>query len=202
MPTPKTHSRLKKHSLVVYHLHGQTVQFMVWTKGKQNSGLVNVVSESCPFICKNQLYLPKNGLEGLKLVSKIALRKWNMNFRLEHSIQKNRTTFSDVPLLPEFSTGMNQKVVFHLLSDWIFQEICVSGKQPSKTQKHLLTPTDGQEVTCVSHRGENKLTGSNPTLQASQNQSSVGESVSLLFPESLSSSLIPQQPGKLYKTSV
>ena len=53
MPTPKTHSRLKRHSLVVYHLHGQTVQFMVWTKGKQNSGQVNVVSESCPFICKN-----------------------------------------------------------------------------------------------------------------------------------------------------
>ena len=143
MTTPKTHSRLKRHSLVVYHLHGQTVQFMVCTKGKQNSGLVNVVSESCPFICKNQLYLPKNGLEGLKLVSKIALRKMNMNFRLEHSIQKNRTTFSDVLLLPEFSTGMNQKVVFHLLSDWIFQEICVSGKKPPKTTK---TSSDSHQM--------------------------------------------------------
>jgi len=35
------------------------------------------------------------------------------------------------------------------------------------------------------------LTGCTPVLQASQNHSSVGESVSLLLPESLSSSLIP-----------
>ena len=45
----------------------------------------------------NQFNLPKN--EGLKLVSKMALKKWNTNFRLEYSIRKNRTTFSDVPLL-------------------------------------------------------------------------------------------------------
>ena len=91
----------------------------------------------------------------------------------------------------KFSTGITQKVVFHLLSTWIFQKICVRGKQPSKTQKHPLTPTrwSGSYMQVVP--GENKLTGSNPTLQASQNQSSVGESVSLLFPESLSSSLIP-----------
>ena len=91
----------------------------------------------------------------------------------------------------KFSTGMTQKVVFHLLSNWIFQEICVSGKQPSKTQKHPLTPSRRSGSYMCVPPGENKLTGSNPTLQASQNQSSVGESVSLLFPESLSSSLIP-----------
>ena len=28
-------------------------------------------------------------------------KKWNMNFCLEDSVRKNRTTFSDVPLLPE-----------------------------------------------------------------------------------------------------
>ena len=52
-------------------------------------------------ICSNQFHLPKNGCEGLKLVSKMALKEWNTNFRLEYSIRKNRTTFSDVLLLPE-----------------------------------------------------------------------------------------------------
>ena len=48
-----------------------------------------------------QLHLPKYGREGLKLVSKMGFKKWNTNFRLEHSDRENRTTFSDVPLLPE-----------------------------------------------------------------------------------------------------
>ena len=28
----------------------------------------------------------------------MALKKWNTNFRLEHSVRKNRTTFLDFPL--------------------------------------------------------------------------------------------------------
>ena len=52
-------------------------------------------------ICTNQFHLPENGREGPKLISKMALKKWNSNFRLEYSIRKNRTTFSDVPLLLE-----------------------------------------------------------------------------------------------------
>ena len=36
--------------------------------------------------------------ESLKLVPKMALKKWNTNFRLEHSVRKNRTTFLDFPL--------------------------------------------------------------------------------------------------------
>ena len=38
-----------------------------------------------------------------------------------------RTSFSDVPLLPE----ANRRIVFNLLSDWIFRERFVNGKQPS-----------------------------------------------------------------------
>ena len=38
--------------------------------------------------------LPK----GLKLISKMALKKWNTNFCVEYSTPKNRTTFSDVPI--------------------------------------------------------------------------------------------------------
>ena len=56
--------------------------------------------------CRNRVYhlelhLPKYGREGLKLVSKMAFKKWNTNFCLEHSDRENRTTFSDVPLLPK-----------------------------------------------------------------------------------------------------
>ena len=50
-------------------------------------------------ICTNPFHFPKNGRDGLKLVSKMALKKWNTNFRLESSVRKCRPTFSDVPLL-------------------------------------------------------------------------------------------------------
>ena len=53
-------------------------------------------------ICKTQFHLPKNDREGLNPVSKMALKKRNTNFRLEYSVQKNRTTFSGFPsLLPD-----------------------------------------------------------------------------------------------------
>ena len=51
--------------------------------------------------CTNHFHLPENDREGLILVSKMALKKWNTNFCLQHSVRKNRTTFSDVPLPPE-----------------------------------------------------------------------------------------------------
>ena len=71
----------------------------------------------------------KNGREGLNPVSKMALTKWDAKFRLEYSVRKNRTTFSDVPLLPEIFSGTTQKVVRHLLSKRIFWKILVNGKQ-------------------------------------------------------------------------
>ena len=42
--------------------------------------------------------------ESPKLVLKMALKKWNTNFHLEHFVQKDRTTFSDVRLLLKQST--------------------------------------------------------------------------------------------------
>ena len=60
-------------------------------------------------------------MEGLKLLSKIALKKWNTNFRLEHSERKNRTTYSEILRLPE-------------ISNWIFRNqnsLFVNGKQPT-----------------------------------------------------------------------
>ena len=49
--------------------------------------------------------------------------------------KKNRTIFSDVPLLPRrFSAGMTQKVEFHLLPNRIFRKLFVNGKQPWLTR--------------------------------------------------------------------
>ena len=83
--------------MVVYHLHGQTSRFMVWLNGSQSSGLVNFVPSiafTISTIRTNQFHLPKNGREGLKLVSRMALKKWTTNFRLKYSIRKNRTNVS------------------------------------------------------------------------------------------------------------
>ena len=83
-------------AIVVYHLHWQTCRSMVLANGTQNSGLENFVPESClPFEQISSIYRKTTA------VSKMALKKWNTNFRLEHSVRKNRTTFSNVPLVTE-----------------------------------------------------------------------------------------------------
>ena len=83
----------------------------------------------------NQFHLPKKECKGLKLVSNMALEKWNLytNVFLDHSVRKKkkRTIFSDAPLLQwRFSAGMTQKVEFHLLPNRIFGKLFVKGKQP------------------------------------------------------------------------
>ena len=85
-------------------------------------------------ICTDQFSFPKNGRESLKLVSKIGLNKWNINFPLEHSDQKikiiiiikNRTTISDVPLLITESLLRNEQflLVFHIHWPPGISEIC------------------------------------------------------------------------------
>ena len=54
-------------------------------------------------------HLPENDREGLKLVSKMTLKKLNTNFCLEYPVRKNRTTFTDVPLLLEIFRWNDQK---------------------------------------------------------------------------------------------
>ena len=96
---------------VVYHLHGQTGGFMVWVNGSQSSGLVNFVPESpLPFVQISSNYRKKSR-EGLKLVSKMALKEWNTNFRLEYSIWKNRTNFCRCSVAPgNFPLGRPKKL--------------------------------------------------------------------------------------------
>ena len=47
--------------------------------------------------------------EDLNPVSKMAFNKLNMDFCWEYTVQKNRTTFPDVPLLPEISRWNDPK---------------------------------------------------------------------------------------------
>ena len=88
-------------SMLVYHLHGQTGWSMVWANEMHNSGLVNFILElHSPFVQITSI-IPKNDSEGLKLVSKLALKKWNINFVLEYFVRQKGKTFSDVLLLLE-----------------------------------------------------------------------------------------------------
>ena len=99
-PPPGLHSlsslREGTLAIVVYHLHWQTGRSTVLANCTQNSGLENFVPESrLPFVQISSIYRKTT------VISNMALKKWNTNFRLEHSVRKNRTTFSNVPLLSE-----------------------------------------------------------------------------------------------------
>ena len=89
-------------TLVVYFLHtGQTGWFTVWANGEQNSGKVNFVADSSlPFVQISFIYR-KTAAKAWNWYQRWLWSKWNTNFRLEHSVLKNRTAFSEVPLLPE-----------------------------------------------------------------------------------------------------
>ena len=117
-------------ALIACHLHGQTSRSTVWANGTQNSGLVISSRNRVYYLYKSVFHFPKNDREGVKMVSKMTLKKWNTNFRLEHFVRKNRTTFSDVPLLSEIChwNDPTQKVVFHL-TNRIFRKLFVNGKQ-------------------------------------------------------------------------
>ena len=79
------------------YIHNGCLPFKLANRSVHGLGKWFVPELPLPLFCTNQFQLPKNGRKGLKLVSKMALKKWNTNFRL--SARKNRTTFSDVPLL-------------------------------------------------------------------------------------------------------
>ena len=49
----------------------------------------------------NQFQLPKNGGKVNWYIKRMAFKKWNTNFRLEHSVRKNWTSYRDVPLFRE-----------------------------------------------------------------------------------------------------
>ena len=96
----------------------------------QNLGLVNFVPESCLLFVQISFIFRKMTAKAWRWCQRWLWKKWNTNFRLEHFVRKNRTTFSDVPLLSEIChwNDPTQKVVFHL-TNRIFRKLFVNGKQ-------------------------------------------------------------------------
>ena len=101
---------------------GKTDWFTVWANGKQHSGVYYLH------------VLPKNGCEGLKLVSKMALKKCNMNFRLEQEKQV-WTTFSDVDSL--FALMQHYPRSKFYLSTELFWKRFLNSKQPLIVLQYL-----------------------------------------------------------------
>ena len=112
--------------------HGQTDRFTVWANGKRNSGLVNFIPESrLSFvqIISTTKKRSKKRPRSLKLLSKTALKKWNTNFRLEHSVRKKY-----VPLLPEIFRWNDPKSSVPFTFQPGFPEtFCECGKRPQCT---------------------------------------------------------------------
>ena len=104
-------------------------------------------------ICRNQFHLPQNGCKGLKLVTKMVLKKWNTNFCLKYFNWKNRTTFSHVLLLPEifhrnnpkklgsiyFPTGLSRNVLYVIYNHcYINKNLHSSGSELPAVETHLI----------------------------------------------------------------
>ena len=69
-------------------------------------------------ICTSQFYLPNNGRESPKLVSKMTLMKRNTTFLLKNILSgKTGLPFHMFRCSQKFSAGTNKKVAFHLLSN-------------------------------------------------------------------------------------
>ena len=82
--------RLK--TLVIYHLQekiGPRFRQMVYANFRNGKFRPGIALTNCT----NKFHLPEKNLEGLKLVSKMALKKRDSNFRLEYSVRKNKPTF-------------------------------------------------------------------------------------------------------------
>ena len=97
-------------SCVTFLIHGQAGRSTVWANGTQNLGLVNFVPESrLPFVQISSI-LGQNDREGLNPVSKMALKKWITDFRLDIPSGKTGQPFQMFRCSRKFSDGTTQKV--------------------------------------------------------------------------------------------
>ena len=111
---------------VVSHLHGQPSGF--------TSGLMASKIQDWLISSRNRFYHVYNKISFIKKrpsrPEHFELKKWNTNFRLQHSLRKNRNTFQKFHCSCKFSAGSTQTVAFQLLSNRIFRKLFVNGKQP------------------------------------------------------------------------
>lgn len=99
-------------------------------------------------ICRNQFHLPQNGGKGLKLVSKMVLKKWNMNFCLEKQDYLFTCSFAprNFPLeQPKkvvsiyFPTGLSRNVLYVIYNHcYINKNLHSSGSELPAVETHLI----------------------------------------------------------------
>ena len=102
----------------------QKIAKYVWASHARKERVITNVTDSreCHSgivftICTNQFHLPENGREGLKLVSNMALKKWNTNFCWDIQSGKSGLSFQMYRCSWKFSAGTTKKVMFRLLSN-------------------------------------------------------------------------------------
>lgn len=81
-------------------------------------------------IWPNQFHSPKNGCGGVNLVSKMTWRNGTQSSVHNIPFRKTRQTFQMFHCSRKRSAETTQKIVFHLLSTWVFQKRLVNGKKP------------------------------------------------------------------------
>ena len=112
---------------------------------RKNSGPVNFVPESrLPFVqIKSVGFTGKRPRRPETDIKLMAQKKWSANFRLEYSVRKNRTTFSDVPLLPEIFYWDDPKKACSIYFPTGFSR---NGKQPLHISAPVPTQAEGSAV--------------------------------------------------------
>lgn len=104
-----------------------------WNLHKAQRGSINMARQTGESrsriafsICTNQFYLPNNGREGPKLVSKVTLmkRKTILVWKTFH-LEKQDFLFICSVALRNFSLERTKKVAFHLLSNRNFWKLLV-----------------------------------------------------------------------------
>ena len=96
----------------------------------QIGDLVNFVPKSRSHFAQISSIYRKNGPESLKLISKVAFKKWNENFRETFRPEKQDYLFRCSVTPGNFPPERPKKWVFDLLSNQIFRKLFVNGRQP------------------------------------------------------------------------
>ena len=124
-PTPYLKVWIRHYIYISKSVFGLDKWYAKFRTGKFRPGIAFT-------ICANQLHLPKNDREGLILLPKMALKKWNTNFRLEYSVRKKKQDYLfRCSLTPgHFPLEWPKKSCFIYFSTGFSRNLFVNGKQP------------------------------------------------------------------------
>ena len=120
----------KSRGIVYQNTRANGYRFTVWANGKQNSRLANFVLESRSPFAQIKSIFPKKSLRKPATGIKGDFNEMNHEFLFETFGTEKRYLFRNSVAHRSFLIGMTWKVMFHLLSNWIFWKLFVYGKQP------------------------------------------------------------------------